>query len=208
MLGKQHLAKTFRSKHKQSDQNVQQIPGRISLHRIPPPKKQNQNLQCIKGKKRKKSSTQNHGKIQSIVFLNRNKRTIAHNTTFCFDDIDYKFLKQLPAVTLEYFLKYITAYTKQKAGKIFQYRRVKHSQKPNKSKYIFLPTKSITTTTENNLSMLDIKFFNTISKTINSLITTKQNNELKIEGGIYSINCHKCHKKHIGETWRNEKKRL
>lgn len=60
---------------------------------------------------------------------------------------------------------------KQKTHKIFQKRRVNHSDKSNKSKYIFLPTNSITTTTEKNLSTININFVKAnSSKTIKDLM--------------------------------------
>lgn len=63
---------------------------------------------------------------------------------------------------------------KQKARKIFENRRV---DKPSESKYFVLPTNSITTIIEENLSKLSITFVTTATKTIKELINTKQNNK-------------------------------
>lgn len=48
----------------------------------------------------------------------------------------------------------------------------------------------------------------TISKTIKYIITTKQNTQLKLEGGIYSMTCNDCQKGYIGETSRRLNKRI
>lgn len=57
--------------------------------------------------------------------------------------------------------------------KIFQKRRMNHSDKFNKSKYIILPTNSITTTTEKNLSTINFDKANS-SKTIKDLMEIMQ----------------------------------
>lgn len=57
-------------------------------------------------------------------------------------------------------------------------------------------------TTEKNVSKFNVKF--ATLKTIRNLINTKQNNNnLKPEAEIYTIDCTKCHKKYIDETSRN-----
>lgn len=64
----------------------------------------------------------------------------------------------------------------------------------NKKLDIILPTNSTTTTIERNRYKLNIKVINTTSKTITYLANTKQNNQLKPEGGVYAIVCNICHK--------------
>lgn len=93
---------------------------------------------------------------------------------------------------------------KQKSSNIFQNRRVNHSDKPNESKSIVLPTDSIINTIEKNLCKFHIKFVTTTSKTIRLNATqhklklkeefTKKLNQLKLEREIYTITCNNSRK--------------
>lgn len=91
---------------------------------------------------------------------------------------------------------------KHKANQIEDNKRMNDINKRNKIGNIILPTKSITTTVEKNLSKLSIEFITTTSKTTD-LIHTKQINNLKLETGIYTIACNDHYKEYIGETWKN-----
>lgn len=66
-------------------------------------------------------------------------------------------------------------------------------------KYSILLTGSITSTIDKNLSKHNINVVT--SKTVKVLVNTKQSNELKPEGGVYSIAINICHIKYIGANF-------
>lgn len=66
-----------------------------------------------------------------------------------------------------------------------------------------MPTKSITSNIQNNLSNLNIKLIATTSKAIMQMIRLKNNYiNSNSDAGIYKINCKSCSLKYIGENFR------
>ena len=109
-------------------------------------------------------------------------------------------------------LQYPTSFIQHAKAKALRIHTRNQVQNPTQSnsphRYIILPNNHTNSNISKNLKNLGIKTVSLASKTIHNILNKNSRQHVKSEAGVYMIPCADCHKKYIGETSRNLKKRL